>query len=79
MYTFELAAGEGVQIGNCTLQVLEVRPGEVVLTLFDPSKDCAYCGDRPAARRRCPICQNETLVCRGCLPSRNCPRCASAW
>ena len=79
MKMLELSPGRGVQVGPYTLRVLAVRPGEVVLALLDPDKDCTGCGGRPAARLRCPICRAEALVCPDCVSSQSCPRCASPW
>jgi hypothetical protein len=79
MVEIERKAGEAVRVGRYTLRVIAVRPGEVVIALLDPDKDCAGCGERPAQRRRCPVCGAEAVLCNACLPSRRCPRCASPW
>jgi len=79
MFFFELTPGQDVRVGPCTLRVLAVRPGEVVVALLDPAHDCAFCGERPAARHRCPVCQAEAPVCPDCLAYYPCPCCASPW
>jgi hypothetical protein len=79
MIVIERTAGEAVQIGPYALQVLAVQPGRVVVALFDPARDCACCGERPAGRRRCRVCGTEAMVCRACVRSRPCPQCASPW
>jgi hypothetical protein len=79
MFLFELSPGQGVQIGACTLRVLAVHAGEVVVGLFDPAKDCVFCGERPAAHVCCPVCRFETVACSECVPVRPCPQCGSPW
>jgi hypothetical protein len=75
MTHIERSPGEGVQIGPYTLRVLAVRAGEVVVAILDPDVDCACCGERPAQRRRCPLCAAEAVVCPACARSWRCPAC----
>jgi hypothetical protein len=75
--TDHLCSGHGVQIGSFTLRVIAVHSGEVVFALFDPSQDCARCGERPARRRHCPLCHTEAMVCSLCVRSWLCPQCAT--
>jgi hypothetical protein len=79
MVEIDRKAGEAVRVGRYTLRVLAVHPGEVVVALLDPDRDCAGCGERPAERRRCPVCQAEVVLCATCLPGQRCSRCASPW
>jgi hypothetical protein len=79
MFLIEVSPGQEVRVGRRTLRVLAIHAGEVVVAVLDPAQDCAFCGGPPAARRRCPVCQAEALVCPDCVPSRPCPRCASPW
>jgi hypothetical protein len=75
MVKIERSAGQGVQIGRYTLRVLAVGADEVVVALLDPDVDCACCGERPAGRRRCPLCAAEAVVCPACAQSWRCPAC----
>jgi hypothetical protein len=77
MVTIERSPGQAIRIGRYTVRVLAVHAGEVVLALLDPDRDCAGCGERPADRLRCPVCQAEAVVCAACVGSWHCPRCAS--
>jgi hypothetical protein len=79
MFFLDMCPGQEARVGPRTLRVLAVLPAVVVLALLDPGRDGASCGRRPAARRRCPVCQAEALLCADCVPSRPCPRCASPW
>jgi hypothetical protein len=79
MFFIELSPGQDVRVGPCTLRVLAVHPGEVVLALLDPARDCVCCGGRPANRVCCPVCQTEALLCPDCMPTQPCPHCAFPW
>jgi hypothetical protein len=79
MVVIQRSPGQGVRIGPCTLRVLAVHADEVVVALLDPDKDCAVCGERPAERRSCPVCQAEAVVCPVCVPVWQCPACACSW
>jgi hypothetical protein len=76
MIEIQRSPGQGIQIGTCLLQVLAVDADTVVVAIFDPDKDCGMCGERPAARRCCPICETESTVCPVCARSWQCPGCA---
>jgi hypothetical protein len=78
MFVIPRSPGQAVRIGACTLRVVAIHAGEVVLALFDPEEDCAGCGERPAERRPCSVCRAETVVCTACAPQQRCPKCASA-
>jgi hypothetical protein len=76
MTAIELGAGQSVRVGRYTLRIVAVRGAEVIVALFDPEKDCAGCGVRPASPSRCQACQTEAPLCADCLQVRFCPRCA---
>jgi hypothetical protein len=76
MVVLERMRGQSVRIGRYTLRILTIRPEEVVVALLDPEKDCAGCGVETTARRRCPSCAAEALVCPDCAETYRCRHCA---
>jgi hypothetical protein len=59
MIVTELHPGQGVQVGPYALRVSAVHSSKVVFALFDPSQDCAGCGQRPARRRHCSVAKRR--------------------
>jgi transposase len=71
MIAMELKAGEGVCIGTHTIQVLEIRAGEVVIALIE--------AEPGPTGRSCPICKATGGLVEGGSEVWYCRRCGYSW